>query len=114
VVLDHHPAAQRKSQVIVINCPTCPTCDTAPRFVLNPEQAICGNEDCATFCWDMTKTLDWNLTHINFIDPPQMQEVPDHEHPCPSSRCIDRLRAAGWKIPEGADCCICWNRPEPR
>jgi hypothetical protein len=35
--------------------------------------------------------------------------VQDHEHPCPSSECIDQLRAGGHLIPEGTDCCVCWG-----
>jgi len=32
----------------------------------------------------------------------------DHEHPCPSSGCIDGLRREGHAIPDDADCCVCW------
>lgn len=32
----------------------------------------------------------------------------DHEHPCPSACCIEKLRREGHLIPAGADCCICW------
>lgn len=35
--------------------------------------------------------------------------VQDHEHPCPSSECIEHLRAEGHLIPAGADCCVCWG-----
>ncbi len=33
---------------------------------------------------------------------------PDHEHPCPSSECVKRLRAMGHIIKEDASCCDCW------
>lgn len=32
----------------------------------------------------------------------------DHECPCPSDRCVRRLRQEGHAIPEGVACCICW------
>jgi hypothetical protein len=35
----------------------------------------------------------------------------NHEHPCPSGRCIDQLRAEGHLIPDGSDCCVCWAQP---
>lgn len=33
----------------------------------------------------------------------------DHEHPCPSTECLDRLRSEGHMIPGDADCCMCWG-----
>jgi hypothetical protein len=38
------------------------------------------------------------------------EPLQDHEHPCPSSGCIDGLRREGHLIPEGTDCCVCWGR----
>jgi hypothetical protein len=37
------------------------------------------------------------------------QDRTDHEHPCPSTWCLEQLRAAGHVIPAGADCCVCWG-----
>lgn len=40
-------------------------------------------------------------------------EVPpafDHEHPCPSSGCVDDWRRRGYDVPDDMDCCICWFR----
>jgi hypothetical protein len=42
---------------------------------------------------------------INVVDP-----ALDHEHPCPSGFCLDRLRDEGHSIPASADCCVCWGR----
>jgi hypothetical protein len=32
----------------------------------------------------------------------------DHEHPCPSAGCLERLRSEGHLILGAVDCCICW------
>jgi hypothetical protein len=37
----------------------------------------------------------------------------DHEHPCPSSWCIEQLRSQGHSIPAGTDCCVCWGAGLP-
>lgn len=50
-----------------IKCARCPMCGGPPdaglAAILSPEQWFCPNDDCDTFCWDATQTLDWNLTH---------------------------------------------------
>ncbi len=33
----------------------------------------------------------------------------DHEHPCPSARCVEVMRKNGVDVPDGVDCCICWR-----
>ncbi|WP_431881766.1 hypothetical protein [Micromonospora chalcea] len=35
--------------------------------------------------------------------------VDPHEHPCPASWCIEKLREEGHAIPDGTDCCVCWG-----
>lgn len=34
----------------------------------------------------------------------------DHEHPCPSNRCIAVMRRIGYDIPEEITCCVCYAR----
>jgi hypothetical protein len=48
--------------------PDCPFCGEPPQLVVNPVQAFCGNDDCSTFCWDMTQSVEYNRTHMTVHD----------------------------------------------
>lgn len=41
---------------------------------------------------------------INVVDLALRQ----HEHPCPSGQCIEKLRSEGHMIGQDRDCCVCW------
>lgn len=56
----------------VIRCGLCPMCGEQPGFALSAEQAFCENPDCSALCWDMTKTLDENLTNANAVKLPDV------------------------------------------
>jgi len=38
----------------------------------------------------------------------------DHEHPCPSDKCIAVLRRLGYDIPKEVDCCVCLAREQQK
>ncbi len=38
----------------------------------------------------------------------QERQVSKGEHPCPSRKCIEKLRELGHVISKDANCCICW------
>lgn len=51
--------------------PFCPLCDKGPVMVFGfGAQAWCGNDDCTLLVWDMTKSLDDNLTDAGMIQLP--------------------------------------------
>lgn len=70
----------------VIREPDCPRCGQPPTLVVSPVQAFCGNDDCDTFCWDMTKTRAENEAGVSYIDlsglDPQ-DPTPPGEEPTP-------------------------------
>lgn len=47
---------------------TCPVCGEPPVMALDPTQAFCGNDDCPSFCWNMTMTKQENLDKVTFHD----------------------------------------------
>lgn len=52
--------------------PCCPVCSQPPCMVVaGGSQAFCGNDDCTTLCWDMSRSLDDNLLDIGFVQLPE-------------------------------------------
>lgn len=46
----------------------CPLCDRPPVLVLaSGEQAFCFNDDCDVVLWDMTATIEENLTQVGQV-----------------------------------------------
>lgn len=46
--------------------PVCPRCNMPPWAVMSPKQAFCGNGDCGSFSWDMTKTPEENEAGVSY------------------------------------------------
>lgn len=60
--------------------PDCPVCGHPPRMVFNPEQAVCGNDDCRTLMWNQTRTVAENLTNEHQVNLSGFDLPPTDEH----------------------------------
>lgn len=71
--------------------PDCPECGHPPVMIISPEQAICGNDDCDGFCWNMTHTLAQNRDGVSFHCNTCGQEMATRESICDHVRTVDDL-----------------------
>ena len=52
-----------------IPTPRCPLCSHLPMITLGGgTQAFCGNDSCEILTWDPSKSVDDNLTDVNFVE----------------------------------------------
>lgn len=50
--------------------PDCPWCGGPPVMVLNPGQALCGNDTCPCFMWDPSATPAANRASSHEVEWP--------------------------------------------
>jgi hypothetical protein len=56
--------------------PDCPSCGRPPDMIVSAQQAFCGNDECSTFCWNMTKTRAENMAEAHYIDLSPLDQQP--------------------------------------
>ncbi len=81
---------------MTVRCQLCPLCGELPGLILSLEQVFCDNEQCSVISWNMTKTLDENLTNTNMVRLPDWLMPPER---CPSAPWPSPGTRTGWCAP---------------
>lgn len=53
---------------MAVKCPDCPVCGHPPMLRVGESQAFCGNDDCTTLSWEMSRTPAENLADATEVD----------------------------------------------